>query len=502
MKKAVAILLLLCLLLSACGMEETPYIPTGDGLSDDTNPTTATKPPEKSELKLAYDPAAGFHPYKCTDPTNRLLLSLVYQGLFSVDAQYNVQPVLCKNFELSPDMRTYTFYLERAAFSDGQFLTANDVVESLRAAREGGYYAGRFTHIKTVDAVAEDAVRITVDTPCESLPILLDIPIIKASELTAEIPLGTGPYRIETIPGGKQLRRQVAWWCSARLETTAGTIPLIEGSTPGEIRDLFEFSKLGLVCTDAGSDSYVDFRGDYELWESENGQFLYIGVNEKSKVFQNEAIRTSLTHVIDRDGLVTDFFRDFAHSAQLPASPLSPYYNSNLAARYGYAPERFANAVAEAQLENNTVVFLVNKDDSRRMRVARTIKKMLEEGGLKVTMSELPGSEFREALAEGKFDLYLGQTKLSPNMDLTEFFMEDGSLSYGGMDDVAAYAMSLEALANSGNYQSLHQQVMEGGYLCPILFRSYAIYGRRGLLSGLTPARDNVFYYSVIKKEA
>ena len=106
MKKAVAILLLLCLLLSGCGVEETPYVPTGDGLSDDTNPTTATTPQEKKELKLAYDPEAGFHPYQCTDLTNRMLLSLVYQGLFVVDAQYNVQPVLCKSFELSPDMRT------------------------------------------------------------------------------------------------------------------------------------------------------------------------------------------------------------------------------------------------------------------------------------------------------------------------------------------------------------------------------------------------------------
>lgn len=505
MKKAVAIVLLLCLLLTGCGMEESPYVPTGDGLSDGTTPTTPVLPQDKTELKLAYAPEAGLHPLNCTNPTNRMVLSLVYQGLFSVDARYNVQPVLCKRFELSPDMRTYTFYLEQAAFSDGQFLTAEDVVASLRAAREDGYYAGRFTHIKTIDAAAADAVRITMDTPCENLPILLDIPIIKASELTAEIPLGTGPYQIETLDTGKQLRRQMAWWCSAHLETNAATIELVEGSTPGEIRDLFEFSKLGLVCTDAGSDSYVDFRGDYELWESENGQFLYIGINEKSKVFENEAIRTTLTHVIDRDMLVTEFFRDFAHSATLPASPLSPYYNDNLAARYGYAPQRFANAVANAltnaELENNEVVFLVNKDDSRRMRVARTIKKMLEEGGLKVTMSELPGAEFRTALKEDKFDLYLGQTKLSPNMDLTEFFMENGSLSYGGMDDVAAYAMCLETVANSGNYQSLHQVVMDNGYLCPILFRSYAIYGRRGLLSGLNPARDHVFYYEVDKAQ-
>lgn len=500
MKKLIAIILLLGILLTGCGGDETPYVPTGDGLTDENDVTAPTVPETPKELKLAYDPTDGLHPYQCNEPTNRMLLSLVYQGLFCTDAQYNVKPMLCKSFEMSPDMRTYTFYLEKAAFSDGQFLTAEDVQESLRAARESGYYAGRFTHIKTIDAVAEDAIRITLDTPCENLPLLLDIPIIKKTELKAEFPLGTGPYRIEKTADGIQLRRQVAWWCNAAMETNAMTIPLIEGATPSQVRDLFEFSQLGLVCTDPGLDSYVDFRGDYELWESENGMFLYIGVNEKSKVLANDSIRTALTYAIDRDSLVTTFFRGFAHSATLPASPLSPVYNDNLAARYDYQPTRFVKAVENAELENNMVVFLVNKDDPRRMRVARTIKEMLEAGGLQVTMSELPGAEFRTALKEGKFDLYLGQTKLSPNMDLTEFFAGDGSLNYGGMDDVAAYAMSLEALANSGNFQTLHQQVMENGWLCPILFRSYAIYGRRGMLSGLNPARDNIFYYAAQKQ--
>jgi hypothetical protein len=38
---------------------------------------------------------------------------------------------------------------------------------------------------------------------------------------------------------------------------------------------------------------------------------------------------------------------------------------------------------------------------------------------------------------------------------------------------------------------------MDDGRLCPILFRSYAVYATRGLLTGLTPARDSVFYYSL-----
>ena len=498
MKRLLILLLAMCLLFCGC-TAEGDYIPTGGGLSDGTTPTLAPITQDPQELILTYYPDKGFHPYKTTDPTNRALFSLIYQGLFAVDAEYAVTPMLCKSYRMSADMRSYTFYLEKATFSDGRFVTAGDVVASLRAARADGYYEGRFTHIRTIDETADGGVTITLDTPCDSLPMLLDIPIIPANQLESAAPVGTGPYMLEDTATGKRLRRQVAWWGNLQVMGNTQIIALQEGQSPSQIRDLFEFSQLSMVCTDPGSDSYVDFRGDYELWESENGLFLYLACNEESKVFSKSAIRKALTHAIDRDYLVKEFFRGFAHSAYLPASPSFPYYKETLAERYGYDPEAFAQAVEQAALEDNTVIFLVNKDDSRRLRAARRIADMLKAGGLNVTMSELPGAEFLEALKEGEYDLYMGQTKLSPNMDLTEFFAEDGSLNYGGMTDVAAYAMSLEALANGGNYESLHKMVMEDGQLCPILFRSYAIYGRRGQISGLQPARDNIFYYSLGK---
>jgi hypothetical protein len=80
-------------------------------------------------------------------------------------------------------------------------------------------------------------------------------------------------------------------------------------------------------------------------------------------------------------------------------------------------------------------------------------------------------------------------------MDLSAFFGETGTLSYGGVADPALYAMSLEALANKGNYYDLHEMVMEDAMLCPVLMRSYAVYAQRGALSALEPARDCVFYY-------
>ena len=51
-------------------------------------------------------------------------------------------------------------------------------------------------------------------------------------------------------------------------------------------------------------------------------------------------------------------------------------------------------------------------------------------------------------------------------------------------------------MENSGNYYTLHSSVMANGMLCPVLFKSYAVYATRGVISNMYPAIDNVFHSS------
>jgi ABC-type transport system substrate-binding protein len=373
------------------------------------------------------------------------------------------------------------------------------VITSLNAARASNFYAGRFLHITEILPTADGGITFNLDTPMENLPLLLDIPIVKATEVALDRPIGTGPYILYSAAGGESLRKRADWWSRAKLAITADTISLFAANSTAHIRDQFEFEDLSLVCADPGSDRYVDYRCDYELWDCENGIFLYLTTSRNSKVFTNDAVRIALTHAIDRDMLVKDFYRGFARSASLPASPLFPYYSQNLADRYSYDSLKFLDAVKDNGMEGSTVVLLVNQADSLRLRVARSIAKMLSDCGLVVELKALTGTAYTEALKFRNFDLYLGQTQLSPNMDLSAFFETYGALSWGGVNDLGAYALSLQALENHGNYFTLHKQVMDRGLICPILVRSYSVYAIRGLLSDLTPARDSVFFYNTGK---
>ncbi len=500
MKKILACLLSL-LLLTGCTIGKSPYVPTGNGLNAGITATVPMPddPATEQRLTLSYDAAGSLNPYTDSNMSNRLLFGLLYQGLFAVDMDYEVSPMLCKNYRVSKNMEVYTFYLETATFSDGSLLTAADVVASLEAARASEVYGGRFTYIDTITATEDGAVQIELKTPYADLPVLLDMPIVKAGQVADRWPDGTGPYYLLESQNGPRLIRRTDWWCRATMPVTASTISLIEADSPAMLRDDFEFGTVGLVCADPGSDSYVDFRCDYELWGCENGLFLYLACNEKSSTFSDPAVRAALTYAIDRDGLVSDFYGGFAAAATLPASPSSSYYNQKLAEQYGHNPEKYQQMIAQAAPEDMDITLLVNGTDSRRIRVANKIAEMLRAGGFRVTVSSLRGTSYTNALNKGNYDLHLGQTKLSPNMDLSAFFAPKGSLNFGSLSDAGIYALCQEALANAGNYYTLHQKVMQSGMLCPILFRSYAIYGQRGLFSDLKPARDFLFWYSLGK---
>ena len=505
MRKSLSLLLAAVMILSlfsGCGKEDEPYVPTGNALVMEDDSTVATLPPQEEDpqdLTLVYYPDRSMNPLNSGDFTNRTLFSLLYQGLFSVDRNYNVEPVLCKNYRVSPDMMTYTFYLEYATFSDGTLVSEEDVIATLQAALESKYYEGRFNHVRSVEAGEAGGIVISLDTPYENLPILLDVPILKATQLEEEMPLGTGPYVFEQGTGGARLRRRTNWWCDANLVTNAQAILLMEAESPAQIRDEFEFGEVDLVCTNPASDTYADYRSDFELWDCESGTFLYLGCNLDSPVFSDATVRAALTYAIDRDTIVNSFYRGYGRSATLPASPQSPYYSTSLADDYAYDGVKFVEALAAAGKKDSSVILLVNKDDSLRLRVARKIAQMLTDCGLVVEMKELGTSACKEALIYRTYDLYLGQTRLSANMDLSPFLYTWGELSYGHMDDTSLYALCLEALANSGNYYNLHQKVMDDGRLCPILFCGYAVYATRGMVTELTPSRENVFYYSLGK---
>ena len=507
MKKWIALLLCLSMALGllGCVPEDREYVPSGGQLIMDSPVEDGTAPTEavpEQELTLTIYTDRSTNPFTCNDYTNRALFSLIYQGLFAVNSAYEAEPVLCGKYQVSQDGLMYTFYLdEDATFSDGTRVEPEDVIASYYAAKDSDFYGGRFTHIEGFWADGS-AIFFTLNVLMEDLPILLDIPIVKASEVNAAAPLGTGPYTLHSTITSAYLRRVGSWWCADKtdLVVTADSIPLVAAENPAQIRDNFEFYDLDLVCANPCSDLYADFRCDYELWDCENGEMIFLACNVAHRDFlQNSSLRSILTYGIDRNTIIEKYYQGFARAVTLPASTYFPWYSEGLAAKYEYDPEKFTEALPNVSTPSRPLVLLVNGDDTLRLQAAREIANQLTALGLSTTVNAQDHESFLEHIYAGNYDLYLGSTRLSANMDLSAFYKSGGGLSYNGIANSSLYQLCLDALENHGNYYNLHQEVAEDGRIIPLIFCGYAIYATRGVLSDLDPARDNVFHYSIGK---
>lgn len=516
MKKTISWLLILAMALplTGCGnkIDNSGYVPTGDAILMEGQDPEDILPQEEEpqELTLAYYPDHSLNPLFGSDYTNRILMSLMYQPLFAVDNDKNVTPILCGKYRVSADNRTWVFYVDpKATFSDGTPVTAQDVLATYEKAKTNDYYKNRFYHLWNL-TLTEDGTGVIfgLDTAYHQLPLLLDVPIVKASEVEAALPLGTGPYVFTQGVGGAHLQRNHSWWCGdLKIPATDESISLAQVNSPAEVRDEFQFGDVSVVCTNPLSDSFAEYGCDYELWEIESGYMIYIGCNIQWSDFfkDNGGIRSFLTYGIDRDTLVQNVYRGMATPVTLPCDPTEVFYSNTLASKYTYDPMEFISHLSNFNIprddkgKQKELRLVVNSNDSARVRIARSIASTLTQLGLPCVTKEYSSGVYRDVIRNANYDIYLGMTRLSPTMDLTEYFRPYGEMSMGGLQNETLYSMTLNALENNGTSFNLYQKLADDGRIVPLIFGYYAVYAQRGLIPDLNPSRDNVFYYSIGK---
>jgi len=459
-------------------------------------------------LHLAYQPSFGLHPYSNTSLNNKTVLCLLYEPLFVVNGSFEAEPVLAQSVAVSDDGLTAVITLRSdVRFHSGSALTAGDVLYSYEQAKESTYYSSRFFHVTGFTAQEDGTILVTTDTGYESVAMLLDFPIIRQGTAVQDIPDGTGPFIYDKTTTLKPFAR---WWGEG-WALPYEQVELTVCDTSADIRDQFEYGNVNLVCTDPNAPAYAAFHSDNELWSCPTTLMQYIGFNLDSDIYENSAIRAAITYAINRETIVAQELGGFAVAATLPASPLAACYDAGLAADYQYNLRTFRTMLDEAQVKDYTEdgildvyvdgypetvggKLIVSAASTQRVLTATRIAEELNELGFGIEVSVLDERDFRTALQYGRYDLYYGEVRLSANFDLGPFFRIYGPLAFGDLNSSMMETLCNNMLENSGNAYDLHKQVMEKGYLCPILFKSYAVYTTRGAADELSPGVDWVLH--------
>ncbi len=450
--------------------------------------------PEAHPFALAFYPSYSIHPSLAENRANLSLAPLLYEGLFQLNDQFDAVPVLCQHYEQSENGLIWMFSLRPGVvFSDGTPLTGFIAAQSLNTARTvGSRYAGRFSNVRSITG-DETTVTITLTTPNNALPTLLDIPITLDS---SSRPLGTGPYHLQESNLDCRLQLNHRWWQDTPLPFQ--DIQLFTIQQADDLIAAFDSGDITLLDADLTGTNALGYSGSYEVWNYNTTDFIYLGFNTVKGYCKDSTVRQAISRSIDRSSITAIPYARHAIASSLPFHPDSPLYNTTLANQMDYTPEALVELLSTTSLPKQPLQLLVNSENNAKVATAQYIAYQLETAGLPVTVEKLPWESFLSSLASGKFDLYLGEVLLTADFDISPLLSSKGTLNYSRWSD-----QMTNELLNTLRSVSPEQRVQEAANLslylseqvpiAPICFKHGCLLTQWGRLSGLSPVPGNIF---------
>lgn len=368
--------------------------------------------------------------------------SNIYEGLVEFDPRMRVAPLLAENWE-TPDPKTWLFRLRRGVtFHDGSPLTAEDVVFSLRRAKEDSASSLRanFVQIESIEAVDLQTVRITTKRP---FPLLLyklvSVFIVPEKQFTAlgpeafgRSPVGTGPYLLKDYPPGGPLvlKSYPGYWGK---KPAFGELKLTVVNGDEEIGRMLESSGAPVIVPMMNQATARRLEGmgskRYRINHRSGLVLRYLGFRWSSKPLSHPMVRQALQLAVDREDLVESVCYSYGSPANQPVPPTVFGCNGRLPP-LPYDPARAAQMLRETGFPQGLDLALAIPE--QRIEVGRRLKKQMEAAGIRLELKSMPREIFFRALDTASL-FYIGYGSTSGDAsDLLDEALHSKRGGYGG----------------------------------------------------------------------
>ena len=375
--------------------------------------------------------------------------NMIYESLVKYGADGEIKPWLAKSWEVSPDGKTYTFFLrEGVTFSDGtpwNAVAAKKNFDAILANAPRHRWIGLTDQLDYAEAVGEAVLKLHLKGPY--YPALYDLATIRPfrflspgafpeSGRTAEgikAPVGTGPWKLADSSRGEFdlfVRNDEYWGQKPLFEKV-----LVKVITDSEARMIaLETGDIDMVFGAAGSAeaqvSLEGFRrlestGAFESALSHSMTTHSLALNSGQGPTADRAVRRALQHLVDKDLLIKAVFLDMDKRADFLFEPSRPYCDLGLEA-YGYDPEKAAAILDEAGWtkgknsfrskgeEELSINLCFVGNDSEQKALAEALQGEFRKAGVKLVLIGEEKDSFYRRQTEGDFGMIFNDTFGAP----------------------------------------------------------------------------------------
>ncbi|AYN43225.1 ABC transporter substrate-binding protein [Streptomyces dangxiongensis] len=279
-----------------------------------------------SDDVLATDPASGY------DPGSWLLFNNVFQSLLSFPSGgTEPEPDAAEVCSFTDGRaRVYKCRLKDGLrFSNGDPLTAEDVKFSFDRTLRIDNAAGPAVMFGTLDSIQtpnDKTVVFRLKVPDATFPSkiasgagsIVDHRQYRGDELRTDGgAVGSGPYRLESFGKGEAVFSvNERYKGNARVKNSGVTLKFFHGHQDAlkeaVLDDKVDVAYRGLTAQDiSGIDQQIG-RKDVDVVEGGSAEVQHLVFNMHDPVAGRSSVREAIAHVLDRDALVREVYRDTA----------------------------------------------------------------------------------------------------------------------------------------------------------------------------------------------
>lgn len=355
--------------------------------------------------------------------------SLIYEPLFEINDHYDPEPCLVREWERSDDGKTWLFTLrDGITFHDGTPLTAQDVVATidqiLLLAESGeGQYMGLKYLVKSASANDRLHFVINASRPCYGLLYSLVFPVLKADEVNAVQPSGTGPYEVTQFnPGQELLLSAYEYYWDGRAGYKE--LNFLFYTTNRDLLSAYEYKQVDAIVT--RSATAAQYRGGNSSLNVpyRTQQLEVLMMNHQSYPLEDPEIRQAIRYAIDIDNIAATVYTDMVVRTDTPMIPGTWTYKEGEA--YTYDPDKAAQILADkgwSDTDGDGVLDILKdgkkrnlklriyvyeeQENSVRIQAANMISDDLNAIGINADVTTMTYSDAKVKLEKRSYDLCL-----------------------------------------------------------------------------------------------